>query len=146
MNRHLLTAMLLFVMSVLNAQEFVSLKQAKTTAQKEGKAILMIFQGSDWCIPCMKFEEHILKSESFLKFANDKLVVLTVDFPRKKKNALTQAHQQHNSQLAEKYNREGYFPLAVLLNEQAEVLGKIGYDKSQPEVFVERLASLNKGA
>jgi thiol-disulfide isomerase/thioredoxin len=75
----------------------------------------MVFQGSDWCAPCMKLDKEIWTSEEFVNDSDENLIMLKVDFPKKRKNKLSQVQQEHNNVLAEKYNTVGYFPFVVLV-------------------------------
>ena len=40
-------------------------------ASKESKPIILVFQGSDWCAPCIKLDREILSSDTFKKYANE---------------------------------------------------------------------------
>jgi uncharacterized protein YyaL (SSP411 family) len=104
------------------AQWLINFREAQTQAQQEAKPILMVFSGSDWCRPCIQMERDIFSQAGFLEFAHENLVLLKVDFPRKRKNQLSTALQQHHAALAARYNPEGSFPLVVLLNPDGEVL------------------------
>ena len=66
--------------------------------------------------------------------------MLLDDFPRKKKNALSDAQTAANALLAEAYNPKGNFPLVVVLDAAGKVLGKTGYKKTSSEKYI---ASLN---
>ncbi len=55
--------------------------------------------------------------------------MLLADFPRKKQNMLPVEQQKKNEQLAETYNKNGYFPLVVVLDKDGKVLGQTGYKK-----------------
>jgi thioredoxin-related protein len=96
--------------------------KAKTEATEKSKYILLNFSGSDWCGPCMKLKKEVLDSEAFLKFAEDKLVLVRADFPRNKKNRLSPEQTKQNEALAEKYNNEGKFPLTVLIDATGKVV------------------------
>jgi len=39
------------------------LEYAKKIAVKENKPIVLVFQGSDWCAPCIKLERDIWSSD-----------------------------------------------------------------------------------
>ena len=91
-------------------------QKAQTEATTQKKYILLNFSGSDWCGPCIKLKKEILDSEEFLKYADEKLVLVRADFPRLKKNRLSPEQTKQNETLAEKYNPEGKFPLTVLID------------------------------
>lgn len=117
---------------------------AKEMASKESKHIVLVFQGSDWCAPCMKLDREVWSTDVFKDYAKDHFVMLQADFPRRKANALSDAQAKANAQLAETYNKIGIFPLVVVLDENGKVLGETGYKKSTPEAYIEELNSLIK--
>jgi len=96
---------------------------AKAVSTREHKNIVLCFSGSDWCIPCMKLEKSIWESQEFKSYSREHFVLLRADFPKKKANALPKELQDANDKLAETYNKQGMFPLVVLLNNKGEVLG-----------------------
>lgn len=116
---------------------------AKETASKENKKIILVFQGSDWCAPCIKLDTEIWSTEAFIVYSKEHFVMFKADFPRKKKNKLDDKQQQQNNDLAEKYNTRGYFPYVVVLDKNATVLGSTGYKKVSPEKYIEILSSFN---
>ena len=97
-------------------------EKAKQIAQAEHKLILLNFSGSDWCGPCIRMHKEILDTDAFGQFAKDRLVLVSADFPRSKKNALSSAQQKKNDQLAETYNNKGAFPLTLLLTADGKLL------------------------
>ena len=61
-----------------------SLDVAKSRSEQEQKNIVLVFSGSDWCIPCMKLEKYILESKEFIDYSQQHYVMLHADFPKKK--------------------------------------------------------------
>jgi thioredoxin-related protein len=118
----LLSIFFLITFSISTAEWTTDFSKAKTEATEKSKYILLNFSGSDWCGPCMKLKKEVLDSEAFLKFAEDKLVLVRADFPRNKKNKLSPEQTKQNEALAEKYNNEGKFPLTVLINAEGKVV------------------------
>ncbi|RZN83014.1 MAG: thioredoxin family protein [Winogradskyella sp.] len=110
--------------------------EAKTLAKENDKKIILVFSGSDWCGPCIKMDKEIWKTNKFQEYSKSNYVMLKADFPRRKKNALTEEQLNHNKLLAEKYNRYGYFPFVVVLDKNANVIGETGYHKTTPEAFI----------
>ncbi|EDP71754.1 hypothetical protein FBALC1_04682 [Flavobacteriales bacterium ALC-1] len=124
------------------AQEWnTDFETAKSIAKEKNKTIVLVFQGSDWCAPCMKLDKEIFQSEEFKSHATSNYVMLKADFPRRKKNALSKELQEHNEKLAEAYNKNGYFPYVVVLNYKGDVLGEVGYKKASPASYIELLES-----
>lgn len=139
--RTIVFAILMFSsISLLKAQTWeTNFPVAKTEAAQSNKAIILVFSGSDWCAPCIKLEKQILESETFKAFANENAILVRADFPRKKENQLPEDIQEQNSQLAELYNQNGYFPFVVVLDAEGHVLGEAGYEKVKPEAYVSKL-------
>ncbi|WP_162343748.1 thioredoxin family protein [Cyclobacterium salsum] len=130
--------------SIVSAQEWqLDLSQAQKIAQETDRRIVLVFSGSDWCAPCIKLEKEIWQSAEFQAYAKENYVMLRADFPRKKANQLSDAQASKNGKLAEKYNPNGYFPLVVVLDDKAEVLGETGYKKISPQEYISHLNSFN---
>ncbi len=117
--------------------------QAKALAAKENRKIVLVFQGSDWCAPCIKLEREIWSTEEFNDYAKDHFIMLQADFPRKKSNQLSAGLQEHNNKLAERYNKNGYFPFVLVLDKEGRVLGETGYKKMSPSEYIKLLESFN---
>lgn len=129
---------------VANAQEWLTdFDQAKKIANEKSQKIILVFQGSDWCAPCIKLDKEIWSSEVFKNYAKEHFVMLKADFPRRKKNKLQTTQQLKNNQLAEKYNKQGFFPHVVVLNKKGNVLGRTGYKKVSPKEYIKILNSFN---
>lgn len=125
----------------LNYEWLTDLDEAKKAAAEEDRTIILVFQGSDWCGPCIKLSREVWDTEEFEKYAEDNFVMLQADFPKRKKNALTDEQQEKNNKLAEKYNPNGHFPFVVVLDKEGNVLGETGYNKMKPVEFIELLES-----
>ena len=61
--------------------------------------LLVVFSGSDWCVPCIRFQNTILNDEGFQKFASKQIIILKADFPQQKK--LPKELVAQNEELAE---------------------------------------------
>ena len=100
-----------------------ALQQAKAT----NKPVLAVFSGSDWCKPCIMLQQEVFDKPEFEQFAKDNFVLARFDFPRSKKNKLPAAQTKVNEQAAAQLNKEGAFPLVLLLSPEGKVLAKTGY-------------------
>ncbi|CAM3853082.1 thiol-disulfide isomerase [Flavobacterium branchiophilum] len=119
-------------------------EEAKKQAIAENKNILLVFSGSDWCGPCIKLDKNIWQSNEFKKEADKSWVLLKADFPKKKANQLPAEVTENNNKLAEKYNKDGNFPLVVLLDKTGKVLGMTGYQKMDAAPFLENIHKFEK--
>jgi thioredoxin-related protein len=142
MRKILVTVFLLAIVFIVKAQKWESdFDTAKTKSAQEGKNIVLVFSGSDWCIPCEKLEKFIWESEEFMKYSQSHFVMLRADFPKKKANALPKIQQDHNDRLAEIYNKQGLFPLVLVLDKQGKILGTTGYKNISPKEYIALLHS-----
>lgn len=117
--------------------------EAKQQALKEHKLVLLKFSGSDWCIPCIRMEKNLFSQQSFSGFADSNLVMVNADFPRQKKNKLSESVVKQNEILAEQYDKEGVFPLTILMDADGKVLKRWNGDPGlSPESFVAQIRTL----
>ena len=110
-------------------------EQAKKLAKEKNELILLNFSGSDWCVPCIGLRKEFLESEVFAEFSSKNLILVNADFPRRKKNEVSSEQNKRNEALAEQYNKNGVFPLTLLLNSEGKVLKKW---EGKPKVSVEK--------
>ncbi len=100
-----------------------ALQQAKAT----NKPVLAVFSGSDWCKPCIMLKQEVLDQAAFEVYAKDRFVLARFDFPRNKKNKLPADQMKLNEQAASQLNKDGVFPLVVVLSPDGKVLARTGY-------------------
>ncbi|MCB0468067.1 MAG: thioredoxin family protein [Aequorivita sp.] len=145
MKKILVSFVLISFFQTVSAQEWqTDFETAKQISSVENHPIILVFQGSDWCAPCIKLDREIWSSEEFKAYSKEHFVMLQADFPRKKANRLNDEQQEKNNQLAEKYNKQGYFPFVVVLDKDGNVLGEAGYEKTTPAAYIEKLESFVK--
>ena len=145
MKSYALTVAFAFCTLIMHSQNwFTNFEEAKSTASNTNHNIVLVFQGSDWCGPCIKLDKEIWSTDEFKKLAKDHFVMLKADFPRKKSNQLSKELQIQNAKLAENYNNQGYFPLVVVLDKNGKVLGEMGYEKLSPSAYFDKLTSFEK--
>lgn len=132
-----------FLMSLsLHAQHWeTDFNTAKQKAADENRNILLVFSGSDWCIPCMKLEKEIWHSSEFIKDSEKHFVLLRADFPKRKAHKLSAEQEKKNEQLAEIYNKKGLFPMVAVLDKNGKVLGTTGYRNMPPGEYINMLHS-----
>jgi len=117
-----------------------SIEEAKTLAKEKQLPILVVFSGSDWCRPCIMQHTRVFDSETFQNYAKENLVLLQVDFPKKKENLLSEEQQAHNGAIAEKFNPQGYFPTNVLIDAEENEIGRFGF-MSSPDQYIAQIES-----
>jgi len=117
-----------------------SITEAYDKSQATGKPIMANFTGSDWCGWCIKLDKSVFHRDEFKKWAKDNVVLLELDFPRRKK--VPAEIQQQNADLQRAFQVRGFptvwvFDLSKDTAGQFNVnaLGKIGYTAT-PKEFI----------
>lgn len=142
MKKLILIWLILMASTLVMAQHWeTDFDAAKKRSADEGRNILLVFSGSDWCIPCMKLEKEIWKSQDFIKDSNEHFVLLRADFPKRKANTLSKDQQEQNNRLADIYNKQGLFPMVEILDKNGKVLGTTGYKNVSPKEYIAMLHS-----
>ena len=70
------------------------------------KLIFMFFTGSDWCGWCIRLQKEVFFKPDFVKWAKENLVLVELDFPRRKK--LEESLKQQNENLRQIFAVRGY--------------------------------------
>lgn len=112
-------------------------REAFSIARQSNRNILLVFAGSDWCIPCIRFEKKILADSSFRQFAGERLVILVADFPQRSR--VPDSLRTQYAALAEKYDPQGVFPQIVLLSPDRRILATLDYTGQPPAEFIRQL-------
>jgi thioredoxin-related protein len=118
-------------------------KKAQEEAKENKKLLLVDFTGSDWCGYCIRLNREVLSKPQFKDYASKNLVLLEVDFPRRKQQS--PALQEQNQRLAEEYQIEGFPTLVVLNSDGHKVWRYDGYFPDGAEAFIAALEKLRKG-
>lgn len=108
-------------------------------AKAEKRNVFLFFTGSDWCSWCQKLDREILSTADFSKFAQEKLVLVKLDFPHQ--IAQSEEVKTRNLELARKYHVQGY-PTVVVLDPSGKAVRRLGYQEGGPAPFLKALESL----
>lgn len=109
--------------------------EAVKRAKKEKKLILADFTGSDWCPWCIKLHDEVFSTQEFKDWAAANVILLELDFPRKKE--LPAAIKTQNEKLQSKYNISG-FPTVLFLDVKGKEKGRTGYVAGGPEAWLDK--------
>ena len=111
---------------------------ACTTAEKEGKLVLLAFSGSDWCGWCVKMDKEIYSQKKFISAAKKNFVLVMIDSPRNK-DILSKKAVKQNPELVKKYGIRGY-PSTVIVRPSGEEVKRFGgFQSGGVEAFLEAL-------
>jgi|688.fasta_scaffold07863_1 thioredoxin-related protein len=115
-----------------------SYETAMKTARETGRPVLTIFTGSDWCPHCRTLEENVLATDTFLDWADDRVVLLMIDLPQQ---GISQAVRSERSQVCIKYGVRT-FPSALLIGPDGQkITVQSGYTGQSPSTWVAQFAS-----
>jgi protein disulfide-isomerase len=137
---------LIFILGsyAVEAQELVwnnNLKNSIEVAKKTNKPLLLFFTGSDWCGWCIRLQTEVFKTPEFKKWANENVVLVELDFPRK--TVLAPEIAEQNNQLQQFFAVQG-FPTVWFVNATSndgkvniDKLGTTGYLAGGPKVWLD---------
>jgi len=102
-------------------------------SKTSNKPIFAFFTGSDWCGWCHKLQRDVFAKQEFIDWANKNVVLLELDFPRKKQ--LPEALAQQNYSLQQQFSVRGYPTIWMFYSVKDEAtngfqltaLGSLGY-------------------
>lgn len=146
MNKCILVLLAYFMCLELQAQNWnTNISTAIREASQNNKKILLFFTVEDQSENCIKLEQTIFKSNVFNAFANENYILVKIKFDNNSYSNLTEEEVRQNLLIVEKYNKDGFFPLVVLLNKEAKKLGNIGvYKNETPTQYIELIHSIEK--
>jgi thioredoxin-related protein len=143
MKKILITLLLVFGSYAVNAQELVwhtDVNEAIKISKKAKKPLLLFFTGSDWCGWCIRLQKEVLKTPEFAKWANQNVVLVELDYPRKVPQ--TDLIKKQNYELQQIFGIQGY-PTIYLTNVgnkdgkiNFEGLGSTGYVAGGPAAWL----------
>ncbi|MFL5752129.1 MAG: thioredoxin family protein [Bacteroidia bacterium] len=85
---------------------YTDIFKANEVSASTGKPIFAFFTGSDWCGWCKKLQKEVFAKAEFVKWAKKNVVLLELDFPRKKQ--LSPELMQQNQSLQQTFQVQGY--------------------------------------
>ncbi len=144
MKKILLTLLFILGSYAVEAQELVwnnNLKNSIEISNKTKKPLLLFFTGSDWCGWCIRLQTEVFKTPEFKKWANENVVLVELDFPRR--TVLAPEITEQNNQLQQFFAVQGY-PTVWFVNASnsdgkvnIDKLGNTGYLAGGPKVWLE---------
>lgn len=149
MKNILIVCTLLISSLTISAQEndgwLVNFDKAAEISMKTGKPILANFTGSDWCGWCVKLKKEVFVKPTFKKWAEENVVLLELDYPRR--TPQPENIKKQNRELQQFFKVRGYPTLHMFTvgvddgKTQITSLGKTGYVAGGPTPWI---ANANK--
>lgn len=148
MKKFALICLLVLGSFAANAQDqtwYDNVDKAMEASKKSKKPLMLFFTGSDWCGWCIRLQKEVFKTPEFTQWAKDNVILVELDFPRRKQLAPEIAQQ--NMQLQQSFAVQGY-PTVWFVNASKkdgktnfDQLGRTGYVAGGPTAW---LASANQ--
>lgn len=106
----------------------------------DSKYKLIFFEGSDWCVNCIRFEKNVLSDPYVVRYMDKQdITIERIDFPQRKE--LEPKQQEYNAKVAEKYDFQGIFPTIILVNNSTAEVTQLEYHDQDAIAFVSQLKS-----
>jgi thioredoxin-related protein len=112
----------------------VAIQQSMQT----NKPLFLFFTGSDWCGWCIRLQKEVFQTSYFTKWAAENVILVELDFPRKKQ--LPDEIKNQNQTMQQIFQVQG-FPTVHMVTPQPQQdgtvtfnpLGQSGYAAGGPE-------------
>lgn len=143
-NWHPLTAALalLFILpQPARSEDYPGYDEALSKAVTGEKTLLLIFTGSDWSKQSITFEREILSHPVYQKWADAKVISMTIDLPRV---GISDEERKERRTLAAKFGVEAY-PMAVFIDKEGNKMGTLTHDPDGPNSWVKRANAVLSG-
>ncbi len=101
---------------------------------------LVFFEGSDWCVNCIRFDRNVL-SDPYFKYFLEKqdIEIERIDFPQRKKQ--DEATKTYNASIAEKFDFQGVFPTIILVENTTGEIIPLNYHDQGIDDFIAQIKS-----
>lgn len=135
----------LFVLGsfAVQAQELnwqTDVNKAIAMSNKTKKPMLLFFTGSDWCGWCIRLQNEVLKKPEFAKWANDNVILVELDYPRRAPQ--TDEIKKQNAELQQAFGIQGYPTIWFATGKQKDGkpsftgIGNTGYVAGGPAAWL----------
>lgn len=121
----------------------VNVEDACRLAGEQGKAVLVDFTGSDWCVYCREMHRLVLDTPAFEAYAEPKFICVEMDLPHKP--LLPPEQLEYNRGIVRRYGVTGY-PTLLVLNAAGEVTGGFIGGKAELDYVREQLETALQNA
>jgi protein disulfide-isomerase len=118
-----------------------NINKAIEVSKEEQKPLMLFFTGSDWCGWCHRLQAEVFNTPDFTTWAKGKVVLVELDFPRRKQ--LPAEIQRQNMELQQLFQPRGYPTVYIVKptdidgKTNFEPLGQTGYVAGGPSKWLE---------
>lgn len=123
--------------------------QAVQQSVQSNKPLFLFFTGSDWCGWCIRLQKEVFQTPYFMKWAKENVVLVELDYPRKKQ--LPDGLKAQNQTMQQIFQVQGYPAVYLVIPEVQQdgsvnfkPLGQTGYAAGGPESWCANATSMIK--
>jgi S1-C subfamily serine protease/thioredoxin-related protein len=98
------------------------LAKAKKDAAEKKLNILILFDGSDWSLPCRAMQQEVLKDQHFWDFIDDKFIPVFIDFPHNEAAKKKVKNAEENERLKKEFDISS-FPTLLMMDAEGLPFG-----------------------
>lgn len=108
------------------AQWLTDYDSASRVSISEGKPLMVLFTGSDWCGWCIRLQREVFSDTTFVNWSKN-VVLVEIDFPRDKFQSSELKRQNQN--LQNLWNIQGYPTVLFIkvVDGKYQLIGNSGY-------------------
>ena len=121
------------------------LNKAIALSYETKKPIMLFFTGSDWCGWCIRLQNEVFRTETFTKWAKENVILVELDYPRKKEQS--QTIKEQNKQLQQMFAVQGYPTCHFVMPTPTDdgrinlaSLGQNGYMAGGPDAWIAKVS------
>ncbi len=140
-NKKYLICFFLFLAQLGQAQnkKYADFETAKFEADKQGKDLLVVLTGSEWCKPCIKMKQNVFLRKEFMDVVENDLILYEVDLENPiNLNSFVYAEYKYFN---EKYHTNA-LPCLILFNKNGKMKGIISSHLTSFEKTFKKLKEL----
>lgn len=147
MNSILFCLLLVFATQFVSANDTDSenwhddINEAIAATKENGKDLLLLYTGSDWCPPCKQLESEVFAGDGFIDEAKANFEFVVFDFPKQKQ--LAEKTVKQNQAWAAKFGVEGY-PTVILVDSKLRPYAITGYREGGVENYLGMLGEFHQ--
>lgn len=119
------SSFLTFAQEHAEQEWFSDVNLAIQKSVETGKPMFLFFTGSDWCGWCIRLQKEVFQTPYFTKWAQENVVLVELDYPRKKQ--LPAEIQQQNQAMQQVFQVQGY-PTVHLVTPMVQQDGKVNFN------------------
>jgi len=108
-------------------------------AKAKNLPVLLNYTGSDWCVWCKLMDKQVFSKEEFYAFAKEKIILVTLDFPRDK-SLVPEKYVERNKMLLRQNGIRGLPTYVIVKSDGKTELGRLGAGRDKTvESFVQEI-------